>query len=431
MRVLTAKEFEEHVLPKMLNRAKFGKSTVFREVKKIVKDVREKGDCAVIDYTRKFDCVDLNKERLRVSDEEIKNAYRMLKEEEVNALKKAAENIRIFHEEQVRHRKWSTSTLEGVRVGQIIQPLSSVGIYTPGGKAAYPTSALMCTIPAKIAGVERIVVCSPPRSRGEINPAVLVAANVGGANEIYRVGGAQAVAALAYGTETIPKVEKIVGPGNIYVTAAKLLVGMEVAVDLPAGPTELLVIADEAADPHVVACDIIAQAEHDAMALTMLLTTSKSLAYKTLKEVQQQLKGLHEQSLALKSIKTNCFLIIVEDLEKAIRYTNLIAPEHVEILTKKPRDLLWKLKNAGAVFVGNYSAVVFGDYSAGINHVLPTGGYARAFSGLSVWSFVKTINFLECDEKGYQNLKDITVTLAKLEDLDGHVKSVLVRESYK
>ena len=427
MKVLTAKTFDERFLPKMLGRAKVEKSAVFREVAKIIRDVKERGDRALVDYTRKFDCANFSEEKLRVSEREIKNAYKKLKKKEINALRKAAENIRTFHKEQIGRREWSITTLEGVKVGQLIRPLSSIGVYAPGGKAAYPSSALMCTIPAKIAGVEKIVVCSPPKSDGEIAPAVLVAADIGGATEIYRIGGAQAVAALAYGTETVSKVEKIVGPGNIYVTAAKLLVSMEVAVDLPAGPTELLIIADESVDPGIVACDIIAQAEHDAKALTIALATSESLAYRIEKEMRRQLKTLPKRSIARKSIRNNCFIVITENLESAIRYANLIAPEHLEILTEKPHDLLGKLRNAGAVFIGRHSAVAFGDYSAGINHVLPTGGYARTFSGLSVWSFLKTINFLECDAGGYQNLKDMTVTLAKLEGFDGHAKSVLSR----
>ena len=428
MKVLTAKTFDEQFLLKILSRAKVENSAVFRKVAKIIRDVKERGDRALVDYTRKFDCANFSEEKLRVSEREIKNAYKKLKKKEINALRKAAENIRTFHKEQIGRREWSITTVEGVKVGQLIRPLSSIGVYAPGGKAAYPSSALMCTIPAKIAGVEKIVVCSPPKSDGEIAPAVLVAADIGGATEIYRIGGAQAVAALAYGTETVPKVEKIVGPGNIYVTAAKLLVSRQVAVDLPAGPTELLMIADESVDPGVAACDIIAQAEHDAKALTIALATSESLAYRIEKEMKQQLKTLPKRSIARKSIRNNCFIVVTgENLESAIRYANLIAPEHLEILTEKPRDLLGKLRNAGAVFIGRYSAVAFGDYSAGMNHVLPTGGYARAFSGLSVWSFLKTINFLECDATGYQNLKDMTVTLAKLEGFDGHAKSVLSR----
>jgi histidinol dehydrogenase len=429
MKVLTAEKFEKQFLTKILNRANIRKSTVFRAAKKIIKDVKKRGDRALIDYTRKFDCASFSKEKLRVSEEEIKKAYKKLEEKEINALKKAAEKIKAFHKRQITQREWSTTTLEGVKVGQITRPLSSTGVYAPGGKAAYPSSALMCTIPAKIAGVEKIVVCTPPKADGEVNPAVLVAADIGGATEIYRVGGAQAVAALAYGTETIPKVEKIVGPGNIYVTAAKLMVSGDVAVDLPAGPTELLVIADESADPNIVACDVVAQAEHDARALTITLTNSENLAYKISGEVEKLLETLSNLSPARQSVRENCFIVIVEDLEKAVRYANLIASEHVEVLTEKPRDLLWKLRNAGAVFIGKYSAVAFGDYSAGTNHVLPTGGYAKVFSGLSVWSFLKTINFVECNEKGYRNLKEITVTLAKLEGLDGHVKSVLARDS--
>ncbi len=427
MKVLTAEKFEKQFLTKILNRANIRNSTVFREAKKIINEVKKRGDRALIDYTRKFDYANFEKERLKVSEEEIKKAYKKLEEKEINALKKVAENIKSFHEKQISQREWSTTTLEGVKVGQITQPLSSVGVYVPGGKAAYPSSALMCTMPAKIAGVERIVVCSPPKSDGDINPAILVAADIGGATEIYRVGGVQAVAALAYGTETIPKVEKIVGPGNIYVTAAKLMVSGDAAVDLPAGPTELLVIADESADPNMIAYDIVAQAEHDARALTITLTNSENLAYKIRGEVEKMLEKLSDFSPARQSVRANCFIVVVEDLEKAVFYANLIAPEHVEVLAEKPRDLLWKLRNAGAVFIGKYSAVAFGDYSAGINHVLPTGGYAKVFSGLSVWSFLKTINFLECNEKGYRNLKEMTVTLAKLEGLDGHVKSVLAR----
>ncbi len=427
MKVLPSKTFEENFLPQILGRSKIQISKVSRKVEKIIRDVKEKGDLALLYYTKKFDCSNMTIEKLRVSEEEIKDAYEKLRDEELNALKKAAENIRVFHQNQIRRKKWCIKICEGVKVGQIIRPLSSVGIYTPGGKAAYPSSALMCTIPAKIAGVKRIVLCSPPNADGKINASVLVAADLGGANEIYRVGGAHAVAALAYGTETILKVEKIVGPGNIYVTAAKLLVSMDVAVDLPAGPTELLVIADENADPEIVACDIIAQAEHDSKALTILLTPSHRLAYTVEKEIKRQLIKLPKVNAARKSVRTNCFIVIVESLENAISYANLIAPEHLEILVDKPGSIIGKLKNAGAVFSGQYSAVAFGDYSAGINHVLPTSGFARTISGLSIWSFLKTINFLECNAEGYQKLRDATVTLAKMEGFMAHVDSVIKR----
>jgi histidinol dehydrogenase len=430
MRVLKAKEFEETLLPEIVNRAKMERA-VLSKVRKIVTDVKTEGDSALVRYTRKFDCPNFDKEKLKVSKEEIKEAYKKLEKKEIEALNKAAENIEAFHEKQMGEKEWSIITLDGVTVGQVVKPLSSVGVYTPGGKAVYPSSVLMCTVPAKVASVERIALCSPPRTDGTVHPAILVAADIGGATEVYRVGGAQAIAALAYGTETIPKVEKIVGPGNIYVTTAKLLVSWDVAIDLPAGPTELLIVADETAEPSIIAYDLIAQAEHDAKALTLLLTTSESLAYKAREKVEELLKEFPKENPAQQSIETNCFIVTVEGLADAMRYVNMIAPEHLEVLTKNPREQLAKIRNAGAVFLGKYSAVAFGDYSAGTNHVLPTSGYAKAFSGLSVCDFVKMINFLECNVKGYRNLKEITVTLARLEGLTGHVKSVFARDNAK
>jgi histidinol dehydrogenase len=430
MRVLKAREFEETLLPQIVNRAKL-ENTVLSKVRKIVTDVKTEGDSALVRYTRKFDCPNFDKEKLKVSKEEIKEAYKKLEKKEIEALNKAAENIKAFHERQMGEKEWSIITLDGVTVGQVVKPLSSVGVYTPGGKAVYPSSVLMCTVPAKVASVERIALCSPPRADGTVHPAILVAANIGGATEVYRVGGAQAIAALAYGTETIPKVEKIVGPGNIYVTTAKLMVSWDVAIDLPAGPTELLVVADETAESSIIAYDLIAQAEHDARALTLLFTTSESLACAVQEKVEKLLKEFPKENPAQQSIETDCFIVTVESLERAIRYANVIAPEHLEVLTKNPREQLAKMRNAGAVFLGKYSAVAFGDYSAGTNHVLPTGGYAKAFSGLSVCDFVKTINFLECNVKGYRNLKEITATLARLEGLTGHVKSVFARDNAK
>lgn len=428
MKVLKAREFEETLLPKIVNRAKLEK-TVLSKVKKIITDVKTTGNSALVRYTRKFDCSNFDKKKLKVSKEEIRDAYKKLAKNEIEALNKAAENINAFHERQMGEKEWSITTLDGVMVGQVVKPLSSVGVYTPGGKAVYPSSVLMCTIPARVAGVERIVLCSPPRANGTVHPAILVAADIGGATEIYKVGGAQAIAALAYGTETIPKVEKIVGPGNIYVTLAKLLVSWDVAIDLPAGPTELLIIADETADSSIIAYDLIAQAEHDARALTLLFTTSEILAYAVQRKVENLLKEFPKANLAQQSIETNCFIVVTKELADAVRYANVIAPEHLEVLTENPRKLLAKISNAGAVFLGKYSAVAFGDYCAGTNHVLPTGGYAKAFSGLSVRDFVKAINFVECNGKGYRNLKDMTATLARLEGLTGHLKSVSARDN--
>lgn len=428
MRVLKTKEFEKTILPKIVNRAKIEKA-VLSKVRKIITDVKTEGDSALVRYTRNFDCPNFDMKKLKVSGEEIQEAYKKLGKNEVDALSKAAENIKTFHERQMNEKEWSITTLDGVVVGQVVKTLFSVGVYVPGGKAVYSSTVLMCTIPAKVAGVEKIVLCSPPRADCTIHPAILVAADIGGATEIYKVGGAQAIAALAYGTETIPKVEKIIGPGNIYVTTAKLLVSWDVAIDLPAGPTELLIVADETAEPSIIACDLIAQAEHDARALTILLTPSESLAYKVQEKVKSLLTELPKENPAWQSIGTNCFIITVEDLAEAIRYANVIAPEHIEVLTKNPREKLAKIRNAGAVFLGKYSAVAFGDYSAGTNHVLPTGGYAKVFSGLSVRDFVKAINFVECSEKGYRSLKEITMALARLEGLTGHVKSVLARDN--
>jgi histidinol dehydrogenase len=341
-------------------------------------------------------------------------------------LKKAAVNITRFHETQIK-AMWSLETAKGVTLGQVTRPLSSVGVYAPGGKAPYPSSVLMCVIPAKAAGVKKIVVCSPPRKNGDVNPALLVAADIAGATEIYRVGGAQAVAAMAYGTETVPKVDKIVGPGNVFVTAAKLEVSKDVAIDVPAGPSEILIIADETAKISFIASDLLAQAEHDPRAWAILLTTSKDLALAVKTEVYQQLKSLSRRETAESSLQTGGLIVVVKNIEEAVDYANMIAPEHLQIQTKTPYEVFDKIQNAGAVFLGEYSPIAFGDYSAGLNHVLPTGGYAKTYSGLSTRDFVKTINFLRCSKQGYSSLEKTAVTLAKLEGFDGHARSVSVR----
>jgi histidinol dehydrogenase len=389
-------------------------------------DVKNEGDRSLIHYTRKFDQVDIERSALKVSNSAVQDAYEKLRVIELRAFKKATENILRFHRKQIES-DWFFETLDGVVVGQTMRPLSAVGCYAPGGRAAYPSSVLMCILPTKVAGVERCVVCSPPQANGEIHPAILVAADMAGATEIYRVGGAQAIAALAYGTETIKPVDKIVGPGNAYVTAAKQHVSQDVAIDLPAGPSEILIIADETAEPPVIAADLLAQAEHDPEALTILLATSEEIVLEVQGELQKQLEILRRKEIAQQSIKTKNYLVIVKDLEEAIDFTNKIAPEHLEILTKTPRTILNKIQNSGAIFLGRYSPIAFGDYSAGTNHVLPTNGFARIFSGLSVRDFVKKISVLDCNRKGYFNLKDLGVTLAKLEGFEGHAASIDVR----
>lgn len=426
MRIITSKEFRGEILDRVVNRGKADLSSISLAVRKIIVDVRENGDEALLRYTEKFDNVRLIRSKLKVSKRKIKEAYKKLERSQINALQKAAVNITRFHKKQIRDI-WSLEMAKGVTIGQVTRPLSSIGVYTPGGKAPYPSSVLMCTIPAKVAGIKKIVVCSPPEENGNINPALLVAADMAGATEIYRVGGAQAIAAMAYGTETVPKVNKIVGPGNVFVTAAKLEVSKDVAIDIPAGPSEVLIIADGNANASFIASDLLAQAEHDPQALAILLTTSKDLASAVKEEVHRQMESFSRIETVKSSIQTGGLIVIVKNIREAVYYANLLAPEHLQIQTKNPRRVFDKIQNAGTVFLGNYSPVAFGDYSSGLNHVLPTGGYAKIYSGLSARDFIKTINFLQCSRRGYLNLKGTTVTLAKMEGFDGHAKSVFIR----
>jgi histidinol dehydrogenase len=430
MRILTSQEFEEKTLDQVLNRGKVDLSSVSLSVKKIVMDVREKGDEALLCYTENFDNVRLTKSKLKVAKKEIRKSYEKLETDQIDALKQAAMNITCFHETQIRDA-CSLETAKGVKVGQVTRPLVSVGVYAPGGEASYPSSVLMCAIPAKVAGVKKIIVCSPPRKNGDINPAFLVAADIAGVTEIYRVGGAQAIAAMAYGTETVPKVDKIVGPGNVFVTTAKLEVSRDVAIDIPAGPSEVLIIADETANASFVASDLLAQAEHGPRAWAILMTTSKDLALAVEEEMCEQLESLSRRETVKLSMQTGGLIVLVKNIEDAVNYANLIAPEHLQILTKTPRKVFDKIQNAGAVFLGQYSPVAFSDYSAGLNHVLPTGGYAKFYSSLSTRDFVKTINFLECSKQGYLSLEKMTVTLAKLEGFNGHARSVSIRGEQK
>jgi len=430
LRIVTSEEFRAKELNKIMSRGKADYAKVLSDVKEIIKNVRETGDRALLDYTERFDHVSLTKPVLRVSDNEVMEAYKKIPKEYVNALKRAAENIERFHRQQVTPLL-SMSIDEGVTIGQAVRPLSSVGVYTPGGRACYPSSVLMCTIPAKVVGVKKIILCSPPSREGTVNPTILVAADLVGVNEVYRVGGAQAVAAMAYGTETIPKVDKIVGPGNIYVMAAKQEVSRDVAIDLPAGPSEVLIIADETADAPVIASDLIAQAEHDPQTMVILLTTSDSLASSVAEEVSNQVRSLSRREIILVSLQANGLIVVVKDVTEEIEYANLIAPEHMEIQTRNPHSVFDRIQNAGAIFLGRYSPVAFGDYSAGLNHVLPTGGYAKIYSGLSANDFIKRVNFLEASKEGFSKLKDTTMTLAKMEGLDGHAKSVTIRAETK
>ncbi len=427
MRIVTTQEFREKMLYQLMNRGKSDLSIISSSVKKIIDDVREKGDEALLKYTEKFDKIRLPPSKLQVGEKEIKEAYKKLEKNQINALEKAAANITSFHKEQLKD-KWTMKIAEGVTAGQVTRPLSSVGVYVPGGRAPYPSSVLMCAIPARVAGVETVIMCSPPMKSGDVDPALLVAADKAGVEAIYRAGGAQAIAAMAYGTETVPKVDKIVGPGNVFVTTAKLEVSKDVAMDFPAGPSEVLVIADKKGKASFIASDLLAQAEHDPQAYAILLTTSTDLASAVKKEVNKQMKSLSRTEVTQSSLQKRGLIVVVSSIDEAVEFANLIAPEHLQIQTEKPSEVLGKIRNAGAIFLGKYSPVAFGDYSAGLNHVLPTGGYARIYSGLSTSDFVKTMNFLQCSKEGYKNLKEPAVTLAKMEGFDGHAKSVSIRE---
>ncbi|RLG58649.1 MAG: histidinol dehydrogenase [Candidatus Hydrothermarchaeota archaeon] len=384
------------------------------KVKPIVEDVRKKGDSALRYYTKKFDGVEID--NFRVSEDEVEQAFKTIKPEIIEALNEAYKNIREFHERQLPE-EWSYEK-NGLKLGQLIRPLQRVGCYIPGGRASYPSTVLMATIPARVAGVKEIACVSPPNKNGRVNDLVLVACKIVGVKEIYKVGGAQAIAALAYGTESIAKVQKIVGPGNIYVTAAKQLVSLEVAIDLPAGPSEVLIVAEEHANPEFIAFDLLAQAEHDPNACCILVTTSEKLA-----------KEVYGRLLSYK-IEANCFILIAENLEDALNFTNEFAPEHLELILKNPTDFLERVKNAGSVFIGEYSPVACGDYASGTNHILPTLGYAKTFSGLTVYDFLKFISFQSLDKKALEKLGKTIITLAEAEGLKMHAESIRKRVNY-
>ena len=396
--------------------------SIQKTVTKILLDVRKRGDRAVREYTKKFDSLTLR--RLGVTEREIEAAAGIVDREYMNALKRAAKRIRTFHERQ-RERSWKFSE-GGITLGQIITPLERVGVYVPGGKAAYPSTVLMNVIPAKVAGVKEIALCVPTPD-GNINPYVAAAVRLLGVKEVYRIGGAQAVGAMAYGTETIRKVEKITGPGNIYVAVAKRMVYGEVGIDMVAGPSEVLIIADSAADPDFIAADLLSQAEHDEMASSVLVTDSKGLAGRVKAELEQQLKALKRKTIARKSLSRYGAIIVTKNLERAAEIANQIAPEHLEIMTRTPARVLPWIRNAGAVFLGKWTPEPMGDYAAGPNHTLPTGGTARFSSPLGVYDFIKRTSLLSFSEKGFRGLAGTVETLADLEGLEAHGNTVRIR----
>lgn len=393
-------------------------------VRNILQDVKQKGDEALLEYTHRFDGHDLPLDRLQVSPEEIQEAYGKVKPEQIDALKLAAENIRAFHQRQVQD-SWEYRK-DDVLLGQMIRPLEIVGIYVPGGKASYPSSVLMNAIPAQVAGVERVIMCSPA-PKGAFSPHVLVAADLAGVTEIFKVGGAQAVGAMAFGTHAIPRVDKIVGPGNIYVALAKRMVFGLVDIDMIAGPSEILIVADDTAKADFVAADLLSQAEHDEEAVPILVTPSESLAKAVLVEVETQKKRRDRADIINVSLNNHCRLLVVASLEDAIDLANRIASEHLELAVDHPESWAKKIKNAGAIFLGHFTPEAMGDYLAGPNHVLPTSGTARFSSPLGVYDFIKRTSLIGYTQEALKKNADSLRILAEMENLDAHAEAVKIR----
>lgn len=416
----------ENILEDLLKRSPNNYDNYIDQVKIILDDVKANGDEALFAYTKKFDGCSLSAESIRVTKEEIDAAYQKVDASLVDVIRKSLINIRDFHEKQ-RVSSWFESKPDGTILGQKVTPLYAVGVYVPGGKAAYPSSVLMNIVPAKVAGVERIVMVTPPDKNGEVTPATLVAAHEAGATEVYKVGGAQAVAALAYGTESIEKVDKIVGPGNIYVALAKKSVYGHVSIDSIAGPSEILVLADETANPRFVAADLLSQAEHDELASAILVTTSPDLATKVEKEIEGFLQTLSRAEIIRKSLDNFGYILIADTMEDALDVVNSIASEHLEIVTENPFELMTKVRNAGAIFLGTYSSEPLGDYFAGPNHVLPTNGTAKFFSALSVDDFIKKSSIIYYSKEALGAVHKDIETFAKAEQLTAHANSIAVR----
>ncbi len=417
---------KSYYVENLKNRAEAVQRDVLDAVEEILEDVRKNGDSAIIKYTNKFDSKNVSEQNVKVSVDEIKKAYENVDKKFIEAIKTAKENIWFYHEKQ-KQNSWMTTKEDGIILGQQIRALDMVGIYVPGGTAAYPSSVLMNTIPAKVAGVKKIIMVTPPSEDGSINPNILVAADIAGVDEIYKVGGAQGVAALAYGTKSIPKVDKIVGPGNIFVAMAKRSVYGFVDIDMIAGPSEILVIADETGDAKYIAADLMSQAEHDVLASSILVTTSQELADKVKEELERQVQYLERKEIILSSLKNYGGIIIVENMKEAIDMANIIAPEHLEVMVQDPFLLLGELKNAGSIFLGKYAPEPLGDYIAGPNHVLPTSGSAKFFSPLSVDDYIKKSSYIYYSKEGLAKVKDKAVTIAETEGLTAHANSIKVR----
>jgi histidinol dehydrogenase len=417
-------DYNKETVEELIKRSQADINSVLTTVSDILNDVRENKDNAVKAYTAKFDKAELDD--LKVSEEEIKKAYDELDDELIKALKSASANIEKFHKAQIPE-EWEMEVIPGITAGQIIRPINSVGCYIPGGRAVYPSTILMTVIPAKIAGVDRIIACSPPGPDGKIQAAILVAADLAGVDEIYKCGGAQAIAAMAYGTESIAKVEKIVGPGNIFVTAAKKLVYGDVDIEFPAGPSEVLILADESAIPEYIAYDFLSQSEHDPNASCFLVTDSERIANESNELIEKFAKEAKRSEIIAESLAQHGHVILCSTMDEAIDFTNEYAPEHLIISTKEDKTVLDRIKNAGSIFLGKYSPVAAGDYGSGTNHVLPTGGGAKMYSGLSTETFIKKPTVQTLTKEGIKELSKTVLPIAEYEGFYAHADSIKVR----
>lgn len=419
-------ETKNNILEDLLKRSPNSYGKFEAAVNDILLNVRTNKDEALFKYTKDFDKADINASNIVVTKEEIEEAYTKVDPALVDVIRKSLRNIKEYHEKQKQY-SWFDSKPDGTILGQKVTPLARAGVYVPGGKAAYPSSVLMNVVPAKVAGVEQIIMCTPPDHEGKVYPTTLVAANEAGVDVVYKAGGAQAIAAMAYGTESIPKVDKICGPGNIYVALAKKAVFGYVSIDSVAGPSEILVIADETANPRYVAADLLSQAEHDEMASAILITTSSKLANKVSAEIDGFLKELSRSEIISKSLDNYGYILLVDDINEAVSVANDIASEHLEIVTKDPFNVMTKIKNAGAIFLGEYSSEPLGDYFAGPNHVLPTNGTAKFFSALSVDDFIKKSSIISYSREALEAIHNDIENFAAAEHLTAHANSIKVR----
>lgn len=428
MRIISLnEETKKNILDDLLKRSPNNYGEFTDRVNSILEDVKSRKDEAIFEYTKKFDGASINADNIIVTKEEIEEAYKAVEGTNlVEVIRKALVNIRDYHQKQ-RQYSWFDSKPDGSILGQKVTALEKVGVYVPGGKAAYPSSVLMNIVPAKVAGVDKIIMTTPPNKEGKVNPGTLVAANEAGADVIYKVGGAQAIAALAYGTESIPKVDKIVGPGNIYVALAKKAVYGYVSIDSIAGPSEILVLADETANPKFVAADLLSQAEHDEMASAILVTTSRELAEKVSAQVDIFVNELSRKKILTKSLDNYGYILLVDNLDEGVSVANDIASEHLEIVTKDPFNTMTKIRNAGAIFLGEYSSEPLGDYFAGPNHVLPTNGTAKFFSALSVDDFIKKSSIISFSREALEPIHKDIEAFANAEQLTAHANSIKVR----